>query len=274
MAEISVRRLLFRWLLAPSIVVLAIAAAAGYRVTLHSATVAYDGALLDGALSLAQLLRVSGESGALSLSRSADILLRTDKYDRIYYSVRNAEGRLIVGDELLLPPPDSFSSGGCSTTAASARSACAWPPWRSRCPARVSSSRSRKPRQAAQAGRGNANGIGGERGTFMAAVIGLVWLGIGRGLAPLQRLRQEIEARSHRDAAPGRGRPGAGGGAAGGARAQQSPAPARSHAARAAAVRRQCRSPAAHAARRAAHAGGVPGCNSGSRRNGRGCSSR
>src|SRR5262245_56977082 len=111
MAEISVRRLLFRWLLYPSIVVLAIAAAVGYRVSLHSATSAYDGALLDGALSLAQLLRVSGEAGALSLSRSADILLRTDKYDRIYYSVRNAGGKLIVGDEILPPPPDEFSSG-------------------------------------------------------------------------------------------------------------------------------------------------------------------
>src|SRR6185295_19974994 len=100
MAEISVRRLLFRWLLAPSIVVLAIAAALGYRVALHSATTAYDGALLDAALSLAQLLRTSGAS-ALSLSRSADVLLRTDKYDRIYYSVRDAEGKLVVGDESL-----------------------------------------------------------------------------------------------------------------------------------------------------------------------------
>jgi len=39
-------------------------------------------------------------------------------------------------------------------------------------------------------------------GLFMTAVIVLVWLGIGRGLAPLQRLRQEIEERSHRDLRP------------------------------------------------------------------------
>ena len=39
-------------------------------------------------------------------------------------------------------------------------------------------------------------------GLFLTAVIALVWIGIGRGLAPLERLRQEIEARSHRDLRP------------------------------------------------------------------------
>jgi hypothetical protein len=63
------------------------------------------------ALFLAQLLRASEESGVLSLSRSADILLRTDKFDRIYYSVRNSEGTLVAGDAHLPLPPRSFSVG-------------------------------------------------------------------------------------------------------------------------------------------------------------------
>jgi two-component system sensor histidine kinase TctE len=203
MAEISVRRLLFRWLLAPSILVLAIAAAAGYRVTLHSATTAYDGALLDGALSLAQLLRVSGEAGALSLSRSADILLRTDKYDRIYYSVRNTEGKLIVGDETLPLPPASFSSGELlyDSRVGDERvrvAALAVEMPGSRFIVQVAETTVKRRKLVAE----TLTALVVSEGLFMAAVIALVWLGIGRGLAPLQRLRQEIEARSHRDLRP------------------------------------------------------------------------
>src|SRR6185295_8676038 len=203
MAEISVRRLLFRWLLAPSIVVLAIAAAVGYRVSLYSATSAYDDALMDGALSLAQLLRISGKADALSLSRSADILLRTDKYDRIYYSVRDADGKLVVGDELLSPPPDTFSSGellydgrvGAERVRVAAL-AVEMPG--TRFVVQIAETTVRRRKLVAE----TLTALVVSEGLFMTAVIALVWIGIGRGLAPLSRLREEIEARSPRDLRP------------------------------------------------------------------------
>ena len=203
MAEISVRRLLFQWLLAPSIVVLAIAAALGYRVALHSATTAYDGALLDAALSLAQLLRASGEASALSLSRSADVLLRTDKYDRIYYSVRNAQGKLVVGDELLPPPPATFSSGELlyDSTVGKERvrvAALAVEMPGSRFVIQIAETTVKRRKLVAE----TLTALVLSEGLFLTAVIAFVWLGIGRGLAPLERLREEIEARSHRDLRP------------------------------------------------------------------------
>src|SRR5215471_6538489 len=203
MSEISVRRLLFRWLLAPSIVVLAIAAALGYRVALYSATTAYDGALLDAALSLAQLLRASGEAGALSLSRSADILLRTDKYDRIYYSVRDADGRVVVGDALLPAPPDTFSSGellydGQVGNERVRVAALAVEMPGSRFVVQIAETTVKRRKLVAE----TLTALVVSEGLFLTAVIAFVWLGIGRGLAPLERLRQEIEARSHRDLRP------------------------------------------------------------------------
>ena len=183
--------------------VLAIAAAVGYRVSLYSATSAYDDALMDGALSLAQLLRISGKADALSLSRSADILLRTDKYDRIYYSVRDAEGKLVVGDELLSPPPDAFSSGellydgrvGAERVRVAAL-AVEMPG--TRFVVQIAETTVKRRKLVAE----TLTALVVSEGLFMTAVIALVWIGIGRGLAPLSRLREEIEARSPRDLRP------------------------------------------------------------------------
>jgi two-component system sensor histidine kinase TctE len=184
-------------------VVLTIAAIAGYRIALYPATSAYDWALMDGALSLAQLLQISEQSGALSLSKSADILLRTDKFDRIYYSVRNSKGTLIAGDAVLPPPPDSFSSGELlyDSKVAGERvrvAALAVEMPGSRFVVQVAETTVKRRKLVTE----TLTGLVVSEGLFMAAIIGLVWFGIGKGLQPLQRLRQEIEAKSHRDLRP------------------------------------------------------------------------
>jgi two-component system sensor histidine kinase TctE len=183
--------------------VLSIAAVAGYRVSVYSATSAYDWALLDGALSLAQLLRASEDSGVLSLSRSADILLRTDKFDRIYYSVRNGEGALVAGDAHLPLPPRSFSVGELiyDSTVAGERvrvAALAVEMPGSRYVVQVAETTVKRRRLVTE----TLTGMILSEGLFLAAIILLVWIGIGKGLVPLERLREEIEVRSHRDLRP------------------------------------------------------------------------
>ena len=187
----------------PSVLLLSLAAVASYRIALHPATSAYDFALMDGALSLAQLLRLSEESGELSLSRSADILLRTDKFDRIYYAVRDDRGAFVAGDRILPAPPVSFSTGEmlyddrvAGEQVRVAALAVELPG--ARYTVQIAETTVKRRRLVNE----TLTGLVISEGLFMAAVIALVWFGIGRGLAPLQRLRREIEARSPRDLRP------------------------------------------------------------------------
>jgi len=100
---VSIRLLLLRSLLFPLLALLGLTAVVGYPLALYPATAIYDWALLDSALSLSRAVHAEGLSGA-RLSTTADILLRTDKFDRIYYSVHDARGRLIAGDRGLAAP--------------------------------------------------------------------------------------------------------------------------------------------------------------------------
>ena len=88
----SVRRLLFRWLLLPLVLLLGVATIIGYPIALKPATAAYDWALIDTAQSLARLINAKRDASPELLSSSADILLRTDQFDRIYYSVHDLRG--------------------------------------------------------------------------------------------------------------------------------------------------------------------------------------
>lgn len=202
--KVSVRRQLFRWLLFPLVVVLLMAAIGGYPVALHPATAAYDWALMDGAYSLAELLKAKKSDVGLSLSDSADILLRTDQFDKIYYSVRDAKGMLIAGDQHLPPPPPGALTSGeilydsriagdrvriaaLMVTTADANFVI-----------QVAETTIKRNRLVTQ----TLTGLLVSEVLLVAVVIILVWFGIGKGLAPLQRLRAEIESRSPRDLRP------------------------------------------------------------------------
>lgn len=179
-----------------------VAAIAGYPVALHPATAAYDWALMDGAYSLAELVKAKKGSGGLSLPDSADILLRTDQFDRIYYSVHDAKGTLIAGDEHL-PPPANPASGEmlydgriagekvriAALTVKTAESSFL---------VQVAETTVKRNRLVTQ----TLTGLLVSEVLLVAVVIALVWFGVGKGLAPLLRLREEIEARSPRDLRP------------------------------------------------------------------------
>src|SRR5262245_1951540 len=86
---VSIRRVLLRWLLAPLIGLFTIAGIQSYSAAVYLATQAYDGALLDTALSLFNVMVEMGNKEELTYSEAQDIMLRTDQFDKIYYSVRD-----------------------------------------------------------------------------------------------------------------------------------------------------------------------------------------
>lgn len=102
----SLRRTLLTWQLAPLLVMLIVGTAVVYRLALGFAEREYDHALYESAFDIMQLLRKSAEvSGKIHLPNSASELILADSDDKNFFSISNAQGRLVMGDARLLAPP-------------------------------------------------------------------------------------------------------------------------------------------------------------------------
>lgn len=203
-ARVSIRRLLFRWLLFLMLLLLVAMAVIGYPVALYPARAAYDWALMDAALSLSRLVTTKKGRAGVELLPPADMLLRTDHFDRIYYSVHDAGGKFIAGDAHLSPPPLKSLSAGellydSTLNDEQIRVAALLVTLQdSDIIVQVAETTIKRHLLVRQI----LTGVGFIVVLLMSTVIILVWFGIAKGLEPLQRLREEIEARSLRDLRP------------------------------------------------------------------------
>jgi len=200
----SLRRHLTYWLLGPLFLLVAAGSFVSYRIALSAANKAYDSALLDPVLAIASHLRRTGNQLELDLPTIAIEALRIDTEDRVFFQVLGPAGELIAGTPRLPGPPEPLSSGEHVFYDAKLEGE----------PVRV----------AARAVRvENGNAIVQVAETLIKrdklvlellfastvpqvliafAAVALLWLGIGQGLRPLDRLRDEIAARSPRDLRP------------------------------------------------------------------------
>lgn len=107
----SLRRTLLTWQLAPLLVMLIVGTAVVYRLALGFAEREYDHALYESAFDIMQLLRKSAEdSGQIHLPNSASQLILSDSDDENYFSISNAQGKLLIGDARLQSPPAKLKS--------------------------------------------------------------------------------------------------------------------------------------------------------------------
>jgi two-component system sensor histidine kinase TctE len=196
----SIRRLLLWWLLLPLAGVFVASSVAAYRNAVTMASDAYDRALVDPALAIAQRLRSSAEAIELEMPAGTLEALRVDEVDRVYFAIR-ARDRVIAGQSDLAPPPVAPEEGfRCSTTRrgrAGARrgNPC---PWERNGHGADRGDRVKRDRLVRQALLSHA----APEVAFLAVALGVVWFGVARGLAPLEKLRAELAARSHRDLRP------------------------------------------------------------------------
>jgi len=204
----SLRYLLLSRLLPAMLLLLVAGAATAYWTAWRSATKAYDRALFDAVLAIADQLQIVDGKPQLPLTPQARAVLLTDKFDEMFYAVRRADGALLDGDARLLVPPrgsprrssdaERFYFDGHIEAE----------------PVRVSALETEH---------------GGQRVTILAAetlvkrnalvqeiLLGMlvpelalsfvslivVWVGIGAGLRPLQTLREELSGRSPTDLRP------------------------------------------------------------------------
>lgn len=200
----SLRRHLTYWLLGPLLLLVATGSFVSYRIAFNAANRAYDSALLDPALAIASHLKRSGARLELDLPPIAIEALRIDTEDRVYYQVLGPGGELIAGTPRLPAPPELLRPGEHIYYDAT-----------------LEGERVRIAARAVKVETGTAVVQVAEtlikrdklvlellvastvpQVLIAFAAVALLWLGIGLGLRPLDRLRGEIAARSPRDLRP------------------------------------------------------------------------
>jgi len=200
----SLKRLLAAWLLVPLLLLVPLAAALQYAVTLRAALSSLDHSLGDTALALGQLLRAEADgSFVFDLSPQTEQSLRTDRFDAIFYAVLDPAGRLLAGERALatLAPPRRVGSvdatpwrffdsdlQGTRVRVALYRQRCG----PRECEVRVAETTRKRELAERDALLGAALSM-----TLLAlVVVALMFVAIERGLRPLQRVREELAQRS------------------------------------------------------------------------------
>jgi two-component system, OmpR family, sensor histidine kinase TctE len=198
----SLRAQLLRLLLPPIAALLALGGVVAYYPSIEPATEAYDQALMDIGIALGAHVRVSeieGEAGySFELPSAVEQVLRTDRYDTIYYRIVSPGGRNIAGEPDLPWPanggPADAMFKGQKVHVVSLQSPCGT----AACSVLVAETTVKRARLTREIVISSLL----PQLLLAAATLVIVWFGVKRGLGPLARLSEEIKARSPRDLHP------------------------------------------------------------------------
>jgi two-component system, OmpR family, sensor histidine kinase TctE len=201
MTSLRVRLLVI--LLPLLVIVSAVAAGGAYVFMSQHLTAAYDLDLGDIARALVPHLRMRNGSVALEFSELADTVLRNDSVDQIFYEVRDSQGRLVAGDAELPRAPEfpsgspfywNTARGGKAIRAVALKALVEGSPV-TIVAAETTNKRRRAERDALVSALGPVS-------LLSIASVFAVLLAVRRGLRPLDRVRDEMQERSHVDLRP------------------------------------------------------------------------
>lgn len=204
----SLRLKLIDRLLPATLILLLVGAMAAYWIALRSATKAYDRSLLDTAFAISQQIHLDEGLPQLDLTPQARTILLTDKFDRIFFSVRDSEGRLLDGNpELPLPTRGEWGNVGSDLRIYYDGIA-------QGVPIRLAALKKKIDNEtftiiAAETlskrnelVRDILFGMLLPETLLVIVSASVVWFGVRSGLRPLDTLRQELAGRSHADLRP------------------------------------------------------------------------
>ena len=199
MAGRSLRAHLLRLLLPPIAALLAVGAVVAYYPSIEPATQAYDQALVDIGIALGSHIRIGPSEYRFELPGAVEQVLRTDRFDSIYYRVISPAGLEIAGDAALPAPPGDLMAhntvyNGENVRVVSVQTPCG----RSACTVLVAETMVKRSRLARDI---LLQSLFPELLIALATLV-IVWFGVKRGLQPLARLSDEIKARSAGDLRP------------------------------------------------------------------------
>ena len=202
------RTQLLTWLLVPLLLLLTANTLISYWAALNFSQRAHDRTRIEVAREVSLYLRQGGDGPVLEMPAEARRVLLTDPVDRIYFEVTTADGRPIDGERIAPPPgpaagekAEAFYDGEIAGE-----------------PVRVVELRVDADRSGGRAGavvrvaetEGKRNDLARE--ILLSAVLPqllliliagiVVWVGVVRGLSPLERLQHAVASRSDRDRSP------------------------------------------------------------------------
>ena len=197
----SLRGLLLFWLLPATVLFSGAAALTAYGIAFTSASHAYDRALLDTALALSEQVRVFEGQPYVTLTRQAQQILLTDRYDQVFYAVLGPNGNVVSGHRGLPHPPgplreeeriyyDGWYGGEQVRVAALSLN-------KDGIPVLVLAAETDTKRSSLA--KEILLGMLLPVGALLLMTLGFVWYGIRAGLRPLDALRRELAQRSHHD---------------------------------------------------------------------------
>jgi len=206
-AEPSIRRQLTFWLILPLTVALIVSALIAHRLATNFVTEAYDRALLDSALDISRRLRMRAGRLIVNLPPVAAEMFAIDDLDYVYYEVLGGANQFIAGRQGLPRPsttadrrPQYYYGQHAGQSLRLVALRVPYDSGEDRALALVIVGETVIKRQALA--REILLGVGLSQLALIAMMSLAVYLGVGHGLLPLRRLRQQIESRSDRDLTP------------------------------------------------------------------------
>ncbi|WP_374404699.1 sensor histidine kinase [Niveibacterium sp.] len=201
------------WMLAPLLFLWPISIIATHHVAQGIADKPYDRALEANVAAIARLMQVDAMGRVtVNFPAPARALLRADEEDAIYYQVIGPRGELVVGDAELPPPPPEPAEDEEHPARALhfadleiagedvriARRRFLLPEGKGEAIVQVAETRNKREALASRI----VTGVLLPQFLVIPATVVLVWLGLTRGIAPLNRLQALIRRRRPADLSP------------------------------------------------------------------------
>ncbi len=204
----TLRRKLLTWLLLPMLTLWLISAAVMYTLAFKFVNYAYDYSLMDSTHDLEGQIATVGGKASLNLPKSALQMFLSDELDEIHYNVVGRNGEILGGDPELPMPEDTGRPGISSVRNATFRGKKVRIASLSLLPPGLPPDKSVLIQVAETLNKRNmlarkvitAMVVPQFLMVMLAALI--VWIGIAKGLSPLESLHREIAVRSHKDLRP------------------------------------------------------------------------
>lgn len=194
----SLERTLLAWLIPPLVIVGVVAASGAYVFMEHRLNAAYDQDLGDIARALVPYLRLRDGAVSLAFNEQADAVLRSDSADQIFYAIKDGTGKLVAGDAALPSAPafnDDVPVFWNDTRLGRTIRAVALLTYVGGQSVMIIAAETRTKRDAA-ARDALVSALTPVTLLTIAAAAAVIF-GVRRGLLPLERLREELQERSH-----------------------------------------------------------------------------
>lgn len=203
-AQRTLRKQVLAWLFWPLLALWSVSSIIDYDIANRFVNLAYDRVLLESALDIGRQVKVLQDRIYVDLPEVAVQMLQSRESGRLFYLVTGPRNEYISGEPDLPPPPDPFSERvnyydeyyqGRPVRVVTLR-----------LPVESGKAEGMVLVQVAE-NRAARNDFAREillrmilpQALLIVFAGVMLWYAVGRGLAPLQALRREIESRSHRD---------------------------------------------------------------------------